>query len=212
MTTYPGPNPPSAPRAGGEADAGGAPDAAEAALVERARHGDRVAFEELVRRHADRLYAVVLRFVASTDEAEEVTQETFLRAWRSIGRFEGRSQFFTWLYRIGLNEAKRRAEPRRSPGQTVSVEERPVDETPDPRQPPAARAEQVELRAALERAVRALPVKYRAPLILRDVEGLSTTEAAAVLELGEAAFKSRLHRGRMAVRRAIAGYLDEPSS
>jgi RNA polymerase sigma-70 factor, ECF subfamily len=83
-----------------------APAEQEAALVERARGGDRAAFEELIRRHADRLYAVVLRFVADGGEAEEVTQEAFLRAWRSIGRFEGRSRFFTWLYRIGINEAK----------------------------------------------------------------------------------------------------------
>lgn len=79
----------------------------EAVLVERARSRDRLAFEELVRRHADRLYAVVLRFLGDPADAEEVTQETFLRAWRGIDRFQGRSQFFTWLYRIGLNEAKR---------------------------------------------------------------------------------------------------------
>src|SRR5215207_5885961 len=96
----------------------------EPALVERARGGggDRAAFEELVRRHADRLYAVVVQFVAGGAEAEEVTQEAFLRAWRSIGRFEGRSRFFTWLYRIGINEAKRRAE-RRSPAPAVSLDD-----------------------------------------------------------------------------------------
>ncbi len=191
-----------------EPETGRPPDAAEAALVDRAKAGDRIAFEELVRRHADRLYGVVLRFVASTEEAEEVTQEAFLRAWRSIARFEGRSQFFTWLYRIGINEAKRRAERSPPSGQVVSTEERPVYDTPDPREAPAAKAEQVELRVALERAVRALPVEYRGPIILRDVEGLSTTEAAAVMELGEAAFKSRLHRGRRAVRKAIDSYLD----
>jgi RNA polymerase sigma-70 factor (ECF subfamily) len=87
---------------------------AEVVLVERARSGDRAAFEELVRRYADRLYAVVLRFVADGGEAQEVTQEAFLRAWRSIGRFEGRSRFFTWLYRIGINEAKRRSPWSRS--------------------------------------------------------------------------------------------------
>ncbi len=193
-------------------EAGGGSDAAEADLIERARAGDRLAFEELVRRHADRLYAVVLRFVASAEEAEEVTQEAFLRAWRSLGRFEGRSRFFTWLYRIGINEAKRRTERGPPSGQTVSMEERPIHDTPDPRQAPPAQAEQLELRAALERAVRALPVEYRGPVILRDVEGLSTTDAAAVVGLGEAAFKSRLHRGRMAVRKAIDSYLDVPSS
>jgi RNA polymerase sigma-70 factor (ECF subfamily) len=178
----------------------------EGQLVERSQAGDRLAFEELVRRHADRLYAVVLRFVADADEAEEVTQETFLRAWRSIEKFELRSRFFTWLYRIGINEAKRRAE-RSPPGGTVSsIEDSPIEEAPDWSEAPELRAEQGHLREVLEEAVRALPLEYRTPLILRDVEGLSTEEACEVMELGEAAFKSRLHRARLAVRRAVDVY------
>jgi RNA polymerase sigma-70 factor (ECF subfamily) len=171
--------------------------------VERAQAGDQEAFEELVRRHADRLYAVVLRFVADAEEAEEVTQEAFLRAWRGIDGFQGRSQFFTWLYRIGINEAKRRAERRPPAGTVGSLEDSPIDDAPDWGQSPGLRAEQDDLRRVLEDAVRALPIEYRAPLILRDIEGLSTAEAAEVMELGEAAFKSRLHRARLAVRRAI---------
>jgi RNA polymerase sigma-70 factor (ECF subfamily) len=177
--------------------------AAERQLVERAQGGEREAFEELVRRHADRLYAVVLRFVADAEEAEEVTQEAFLRAWRSIDRFQGRSRFFTWLYRIGINEAKRRAERRPAAGAVRSLEDAPIEDAPDWSEAPELRAEQGDLRRVLEDAVRALPIEYRAPLILRDVEGLSTAEAAEVMELGEAAFKSRLHRARLAVRRAI---------
>jgi RNA polymerase sigma-70 factor (ECF subfamily) len=164
-----------------------------------------------VRRHADRLYAVVLRFVADPGEAEEVTQEAFLRAWRSIERFQGRSQFFTWLCRIGINEAKRRAERRPPEGAVHSLEERPIDDAPDWSEAPEFRSEQADLRAALERAVRALPLEYRAPLVLRDVEGLSTSAAAEVMEIGEAAFKSRLHRARLAVRRALDEYFLEVS-
>jgi RNA polymerase sigma-70 factor (ECF subfamily) len=175
-------------------------------LVERSQAGDREAFEELVRRYADRLYAVVLRFVADGDEAEEVTQEAFLRAWRSISQFEGRAQFFTWLYRIGINEAKRRAERGPVAGTVSSIEDEPIEEAPDWSEAPELRAEQHDMRQVLERAIRALPIEYRAPLILRDVEGLSTEEAASVMELGEAAFKSRLHRARLAVRRAIDEY------
>ena len=178
----------------------------EARLVERSQAGDRHAFEELVRRHADRLYAVVLRFVADVDEAEEVTQETFLRAWRSIDKFELRSRFFTWLYRIGINEAKRRAERRPPPGTVSSIEDTPIEDAPDWSEVPELRAEQGQLRSVLEDAVRALPIEYRAPLILRDVEGLSTQQAAEVMELRQAAFKSRLHRARLAVRRAIDQY------
>jgi RNA polymerase sigma-70 factor, ECF subfamily len=175
----------------------------EARLVARSQGGDRLAFEELVRRHADRLYAVVLRFVADPDEAEEVTQEAFLRAWRSIEKFEFRSQFFTWLYRIGINEAKRRAERRPPAGTVSSIEDTPIEDAPDWSEAPEFRAEQDQLRGVLEDAVRALPIEYRTPLILRDVEGLSTQEAAGVMELHEAAFKSRLHRARLAVRRAL---------
>jgi RNA polymerase sigma-70 factor (ECF subfamily) len=178
------------------------PAEGEAALVQRARGGDRAAFEELVRRHADHLYAVVLRFASDSDEAQEVTQEAFLRAWRGIERFEGRSRFFTWLYRIGINEAKRRA-ARRPPATVVSLEDEPIPEAPDWSEAPDARLEQTDVRRVIERAIRALPIEYRAPIVLRDVEGLSTREAAEVMDLGEAAFKSRLHRARLAVRRAL---------
>ena len=185
-----------------------APAEGEPTLVDRAKAGDRDAFEELVRRHAEHLYAVVLRFVADGEEAQEVTQEAFLRAWRSIARFEGRSRFFTWLYRIGINEAKRRA-ARRPPVPVASLEDEPVPEAPDWSEAPETRSEQGDLRRVLEEAIRGLPVEYRAPIVLRDVEGLSTKEAAEVMDLGEAAFKSRLHRARLAVRRALDQYFLE---
>ena len=185
-----------------------APAEGEAVLVDRAKAGDRDAFEELVRRHAERLYAVVLRFVADGEEAQEVTQEAFLRAWRGIARFEGRSRFFTWLYRIGINEAKRRAS-RQPPVPVASLEDEPVPEAPDWSEAPETRSEQGDLRRVLEQAIRSLPVEYRAPIVLRDVEGLSTREAAEVMDLGEAAFKSRLHRARLAVRRALDQYFME---
>jgi RNA polymerase sigma factor (sigma-70 family) len=183
--------------------------APEEALVDGARRGDRAAFEELARRYADRLYAVVLRFTGSDEAAQEATQEAFLRAWRSIGRFEGRSQFFTWLYRIGINEAKRRAEREPDHHRVVTLDEPDAPEPADWSEAPAPRAEQSDLQAALERAISALPVEYRAPLVLRDVEGLSTQAAAEIMELGEAAFKSRLHRARLAVRKAVKDYLVE---
>jgi RNA polymerase sigma-70 factor (ECF subfamily) len=184
----------------------------EPQLIERAQDGDRLAFEELVRRYADRLYAVVLRFVADAGEAEEVTQEAFLRAWRGIGRFQGRSQFFTWLYRIGINEAKRRAERAPPPAVPTALEDSPLADAPDWSAAPEPLAEQGDLRRVLERAVRGLPLDYRTPLILRDIEGLSTKEAAELMELGEAAFKSRLHRARLAVRRAMDEYFVEADS
>jgi RNA polymerase sigma-70 factor (ECF subfamily) len=178
----------------------------EEALVRRAQAGERAAFEELVRLHADRLYAVILRFLANAEEAEEATQEAFLRAWRSIHRFQGRSRFFTWLYRIGINEAKRRAARSGPPVDLASIQDDPIAAAPDWSEAPDLRFDQRELRSVLERAIRDLPLSYRAPIILRDVEGLSTKEAAEATGLSEAALKSRLHRARLAVRRAIDEY------
>ncbi len=188
----------------------GAPEASvdDEPLVERARHGDRAAFEALVRRHADRLHAVVIGFGAPPPEAEEIVQETFVRAWRSIGRFKGDSQFFTWLYRIGINEAKRHMARRAAQLAQITPDGGPPTTVGDRSQSPQQHAEHRDLRAALERAVRALPDDLRAPLVLRDVEGLSTAQAAAVMGLGEAALKSRLHRARLAVRAAMEHYLD----
>lgn len=177
------------------------------AVVEQARGGDRAAFEELVRRHADRLYAVLLRYTGDAEEAEEATQEAFLRAWRRIEGFEGRSQFFTWLYRIGINEAKRRAERRPGGGRVAAADEGRIERVADERAGPRQQAEQAELREVLEKAILDLPESYRLPLVLRDIEGLSTSEATEVMELKEAAFKSRLHRARMIVRQAVDRYL-----
>ena len=180
-------------------------DRSDADLVSRAQAGERGAFETLVNRHADRLYVVVLRFCGNAHEAEEVTQEAFLRAWRGLHRFEGRSEFSTWIYRIGVNEAKRRLETRRP---TTSLEDSGID-VMDTRQSPAQRAEQADLERALEHAIGELPADHRLPLILRDIEGLSTSEAAKVMDLKEGAFKSRLHRARIAVREAVADLVTE---
>lgn len=178
------------------------PVPAENELVARARAGDRPAFEQLVRIHADRVYAVVLRVTGDRHEAEEVVQETFLRAWRNLGRFEGRSRFFTWLYRIAVNEARRSQERRSARPAPAPLADAPA-EIADERDAPHVRAEARDLLHNLQAAILALPLEYRMPLVLRDVEGLSTAEAAAVMDLGEAAFKSRLHRARMAVRAAV---------
>ena len=182
-------------------------ECSEETLVARAAEGDMAAFEELVMRHADRLFASLRRFGLDDAEAQEVAQETFLRAWRSLPRFERRSRFFTWLYRIGFNEAQRRLARRPAAGAVVSTEEQPVDELPDRRPGPTEQAEREELRAALRRALGELPVDLRAPVVLRDIEGLSTREAAAVLDLGEPAFKSRLHRGRIALRSLLTPWV-----
>ncbi|MEP7024917.1 MAG: sigma-70 family RNA polymerase sigma factor [Actinomycetota bacterium] len=175
----------------------------EADLVARARSGDMAAFEELVMAYADRLFAVLLRLLGDRAEAEDVAQEVMLRAWRGIGRFRGNSSFFTWLYRIAVNEANRSLQKAARRPLTVPVETGTPQIPADARDEPARRAEQQELRAALAGALASLPPDYRAAIVLRDIEGLSTKEAADITGVGQAAFKSRLHQARLRVRTAV---------
>jgi RNA polymerase sigma-70 factor, ECF subfamily len=175
----------------------------ERELVGRAQAGDLAAFEELAGAHTDRLYAVVLRLVGDRGEAEDVVQETLLRAWRGIGRFQGRAMIFTWLYRIAVNESNRALERRARHGTTVPVDEEAAQIPAPAHEGPASRVEQHELRDALELAIASLAPPYRAALVLRDVEGLSTREAAEIAGVGEAAFKSRLHQARLKVRASL---------
>src|SRR5258706_15130215 len=120
----------------------------ETRLVARAQAGDTGAFEQLVGAHADRLFAVLLRLLGDRGEAEDVAQEGMLRAWRGIGRFHGRSLFFTWLYRIAINEANRSPEESsRRPG-SVSIDAEALQVPAHPQDEPSRRAQQGQLRQA----------------------------------------------------------------
>jgi len=178
-------------------------------LVKRARAGDEDAFDLIVTRHADRVYGALRRFGLGPADAEEVAQEVFLRAWRGLRRFEGRAALSTWLYRIAFNEAQRRLS-RRQPT-TVAPDpdgEDPVAAIPEAtRRGPAAQALDQEFAAVLEDALKRLPTEWRAAVVLRDLEGLSTTDAAITVGVRESAFKSRLHRGRMQLRGLLEPYL-----
>ena len=175
----------------------------ETGLVARARAGDIDAFEQLAGAHADRLFAVLLRLLGNRSEAEDVAQEVMLRAWRGIGRFNGRSLFFTWLYRIAINEANRSLEKSSRRPMSLSIDAEALRVSADAQDGPARRLEQAELRQALSKALADLPPDYRTAIVLRDVEGLSTQQAAEIVGVGEAAFKSRLHQARLRVRAAL---------
>jgi RNA polymerase sigma-70 factor (ECF subfamily) len=155
------------------------------------------------------VYGALRRFGLDAAEADEVAQEVFLRAWRGLARFQERAQLSTWLYRIAFNEAQRRLSRRGPPAAEPDPDGAdPVAAIPeDPHLGPEARAIDREFEAVLERALAELPVEWRAAVVLRDIEGLSTEEAAAVVGVRQAAFKSRLHRGRMQLRALLEPYL-----
>jgi RNA polymerase sigma-70 factor (ECF subfamily) len=161
------------------------------------------AFEQLASAHSGRLFAVLLRTLGDRGEAEDVAQEVMLRAWRGIGNFSGQSLFFTWLYRIAINEANRHLDKRSRRPAGVAIDDSVLQVAAAGHTGPAARAEQSELRDLLWKALGSLPPAYRIAIVLRDVEGLSTRDAADIAGIGQAAFKSRLHQAGLRVRAAI---------
>jgi RNA polymerase sigma-70 factor (ECF subfamily) len=167
----------------------------EARLVKRAARGDRDAFDELVTRHRDRVWAIALRMCRDRDDAEDVLQETFLAAWRSLDRFGGRSEVSTWLYRIAINKSHDVIARRRT--------STPLDELPEPVSPVDG-GEQHARRQAIERALQALTPEFRAVAVLCDILGLTPAEAAEILEIPEGTAKSRVFRARGELARALA--------
>ena len=170
-------------------------------VVRRVVGGDTALFEILMRRHNQRIYRAVRAVLGNDDDVEDVMQQAYLNAYQALPRFEGNARFSTWLTRIAVNEALAR---RRKRGLTVTVAQEDdemtltvVDErTPDPEQQAGA----AELREVMEREVAALPDAFRAIFVLREVEGLSTAEAAACLGISEDLAKTRLHRARTQLR------------
>lgn len=180
---------------------------AEGALIARAKAGDEAAFAVLAERHSTRLRRILYRIMRDCDAAYDAVQETLLRAWQGIQRFEGRSRFFTWLTRIGLNQAY--GAMRRSPPTPVADLDAVDEGGPSWGGLPDEIFETREFLAATRVALDELPPPYRAAVELRDLKGLSNEEAAAAVGIGERAFKSRLHRGRMQLRAKLDDYFSE---
>lgn len=181
---------------------------ADEELVAAAAAGDRAAFGELMARYQDRIYGFALRFTANPTDAEDVTQETFLKAYRSIRRFRGDAKFSTWLYQIAKNQCINRFHRgrRRFVHRSVSLDEVGLDqglpllqlETDAPS--PEATSIADETHAQLAAAIASLEPHYRAALILRDVEDLDYGEIAQILAVPVGTVKSRIHRARAELR------------
>lgn len=189
----------------------------EAQLVERAKAQDEAAFEQIMSLYADRLYNYILRMVGNATDAEDLVQETFLRAYQGLPNFDGRASLGTWLYRIATNlcidHQRRRA--RRAPTVSYSAHDDEDGETaewdfPDQQTPnPLEAALNRELEAVVEEAIGKLSPKLKTVLVLYDVEELSYEEIARVLNIPIGTVKSRLNHARTQIQRAVAAYLED---
>lgn len=171
-------------------------------LLEHATRGDARAFEELVLRNWPPIHRMLTAVLGSAADAEDVTQEAFLRAWLSLAAFRGDSLFSTWVYRIALNTAKthlaRRSRRRENPLGDILLYR-----AGDARDDPATQVDLNGLVTSITGHLDDLPAPYRTAVILRDLRGMTNAEAAKLLGIGMRNFKSRLHRGRSALRRHI---------
>ena len=190
------------------------PSQGDAILLDRAQAGDLAAFDELVRRHQREVFAVALRMLADRDEAEDVAQDAFVRAYQALGTFRREAKVSTWLVSITMNlcRNRRRWWARRRRLIVASVDD-PV-ETPegslahdvaDPSPTPATHAERREQSAQLMQLLQRLDAMSRAVVILRDVQGYSYEEVALALHLRVGTVKSRLNRARLQLRALLKG-------
>ncbi|MEO8435935.1 MAG: sigma-70 family RNA polymerase sigma factor [Pyrinomonadaceae bacterium] len=185
-------------------------------FLERLKRGDTAAFDCLVKERSGDVYALLYRLTEDAEEARDLTQETFLRAFQSISRFRGDADLKTWIYRIAINQARNRwrwwRRRRRDVHVSLDATSSQSDQTvgsrlpaseADPEQETLAHERETVLRTALN----SLGQSYREAVILRDVEGFSYEEIATTLEISIGTVKSRLSRGRLELRRKLTGSL-----
>ena len=177
----------------------------DAECVRRLQHGEKDAFEILLRRHEKAIFNLVYRMIGDYDEAAEVSQEVFLSAFRAVGQFRGDANFSTWLYRIALNHSITR---RKSLGvrqqRRVPIEN--ADPLCDPRPGPSETLEKKQIRERVQHALSQLDPEDAQVLLLRDLQDIPYDEVARVLEIPVGTVKSRLHRARQALKARLAPY------
>jgi RNA polymerase sigma-70 factor (ECF subfamily) len=190
---------------------------ADAVLVERAKAGDRTAFEMLVVKYQRRIERLIGRMVRDVDIVPDIAQETFIRAYRALPQFRGESAFYTWLYRIAVNTAKKTLmEMKRDPivteaaraGRDDDDERSPPDTEPSDSATPDAVLASKQIAAAVNFAVEALSEELRQAITLREIEGLSYEEIAALMNCPIGTVRSRIFRAREAIAARLRPLLD----
>src|SRR6266851_5037684 len=190
----------------------------EAPLVERARAGDAGAFTELVNRYERKIFRLAKHITQNDEDAEDVLQETFLKAYSHLDTFQMQSKFYTWIVRIAVNEALMKLRKRKS-SRTVSLDE-PTDTGEETivreiavwDEDPEQKYSRDELREILDKAVDSLKPAFRTVFVLRDIEELSTEETASALDISIPAVKSRLLRARLKLRQKLDRYFRQGGS
>src|SRR5262252_7207770 len=184
----------------------------ESPLVAKAREGDVQAFGDLVRKYEGKIFRLAQHITQNREDAEDVLQETFLKAYEHLDQFQGNSKFYTWIVRIAVNQALMKLRKRKT-DKTVSIDET-IDTGEDTvareiaawDENPEERYSREELNEILESAVEGLAPPYRTVFVLRDIEDLSTEETAEALNLSVPAVKSRLLRARLQLREKLTRY------
>ena len=174
--------------------------ASDEQIVERVKNGETYLFEIIMRRYNQRLFRVIRGILNNEVEAEEVMQEAYVRAYQHLDQFAGRAKFSTWLTKIAVYEAYARLKQRQ---RTSSFDNYLEELMATSDRSPEERTFDSEMRSLLERAVQSLPDDYRAVLMMRDVEGMSTAETAECLNISEQNVKVRLFRARAMIRRQL---------
>ncbi len=186
---------------------------ADQALVERVQQGDKAAFDLLVRKYQQKVLNVIMRYVRDPDEAQDVAQEAFIKAYRALPRFRGDSAFYTWLYRIAINTAKNMlvSRGRRPPGSDVEVE---VAEQLDSgarlkdRATPESYIHEEEVMRTVKQAMDELPEDLRTAIMLRELEGMSYEEIAEAMSCPIGTVRSRIFRAREAIDKKLKPILN----
>lgn len=190
--------------------------AEDALLIQRLKAREEAALEALIARYGARIFSLALRVTGHRQDAEEVVQDVVWGILQNIGTFRGDAKLSTWIYRITMNTALMKLRGRPKPeylpleealGPAMTEDGMIAERVTDWTRLPGDELERKELAQRLEAAIDQLPHDYRIVLVLRDIEGLSTEEACEILDLSAPALKSRLHRARLFLRKALAEYV-----